>query len=694
MRSTQRLANLIGRLGIVSLAAFCLIQLAHAGEVTSFTVYSRANRPQTDVPVTFGQAFRPGDVPANQTLTAKLPNGKAVPLQVDPKATNRDGSLRHAVLTAELPNIESGAHQTVSLYAEPRQGQARGAGIKPAELIRKGFNATVHLTLDGKRYTASAAKMLSTGGAKKWLSGPLVTEWLVGGAVKSVDGVANPHLAVYFYVRAYRGLSRARVDVVVENDWSYVPDPKNLTYGVHITVGGKRVYSQKDLVHYAHARWHKVFWWGQAPAVGVRVDLRYLMRAGALPPYNRLKVPSRVLDKLRSELAPMQRGSISKYMPGPGANPDIGPLPRWTALYVVTGDPRAKRAMLLNGDAGGSFSIHYRDKKTGLPISIQDYPYATLLGHVGDTVNPKTGRSEAFPPCGGDCKSPYVPDSAHQPSIAYVPYLVTGDYFYLQELQFWADWNVFRQNPYYRKFEKGLLWDQSVRGQAWSLRELARTAYITPDSSPLKKYFRRILENNIDWYTKTYADNPDANKLHIIVNGYALGYNNHRGIAPWMDDFFTWSMSELVALGFESAKPMLDWKAQFPVARMMDPGYCWISAAIYSLNVRDSKSSPLYTTLHEAYDASVPPARRKAPCGSLEMARAFRLRHAGEMTGYSQSPTGYPANMQPALAAAVDAGIPGAKKAWEKFINRRNATDFRSYPNFGVIPRSLLGSGK
>ncbi len=31
--------------------------------------------------------------------------------------------------------------------------------------------------------------------------------------------------------------------------------------------------------------------------------------------------------------------------------------------------------------------------------------------------------------------------------MAYLPYLVTGDYFYLEELQFWASWNVFALEP-------------------------------------------------------------------------------------------------------------------------------------------------------------------------------------------------------------------------------------------------------
>ena len=100
--------------------------------------------------------------------------------------------------------------------------------------------------------------------------------------------------------------------------------------------------------------------------------------------------------------------------------------------------------------------------------------------------------------------APNFPDDAHQPSLAFVPYLVTGDYYYLEELHFWANWNMILAKPDLRQFDKGLLGWSQVRAQAWSLRTLGHAAFITPDDHPLKSYFVTRVENNINHYTMYY----------------------------------------------------------------------------------------------------------------------------------------------------------------------------------------------
>src|SRR6185437_15235545 len=76
-------------------AAFALllgVAQAQAATVVTDSVVSKSTQTQTRVPVTFGQVFKAGDVPANATVLATL-NGQSIPLQVDAKATNPDGSL-------------------------------------------------------------------------------------------------------------------------------------------------------------------------------------------------------------------------------------------------------------------------------------------------------------------------------------------------------------------------------------------------------------------------------------------------------------------------------------------------------------------------------------------------------------------------------------------------------------------------
>ena len=385
---------------------------------------------------------------------------------------------------------------------------------------------------------------------------------------------------------------------------------------------------------------------------------------------------------------PMNIGLAVAYMPATGGRDDIGMLPSWAADYLLTMDERARTVTMGTADLAGSWSSHYRDKQTGQPISLLDYPYMTIYGNASDTRNPATGKLEAFPACPSKtaCTTPYTHDSAHQAAFAYLPYLVTGDYYYLEELQFWAMWNQFSSNPYYRQYSKGLLQQEQVRAQAWSLRTLAEAAYITPDNDRLKSHFVQILNNNLDWYNATYTNNASANKLGIIVNGYALGYNHGRGMAPWMDDFFTSAVGHTAELGFDKAVPLLQWKAQFPVARMTAPGACWIDGAIYALNVRDSSTTPFYTTMAQAYEASHTSTFNALQCASSAMAAALNLK-VGEMTGYAGATAGYPANMQPALAYAADWEGAAGKAAWTVFSNRNVKPDYSTAPQFDIVPR-------
>ncbi|HVK66553.1 MAG TPA: hypothetical protein VM694_18850 [Polyangium sp.] len=643
-----------------------------------------------DVLVTFAQPFAVGDVPSGATVAARI-EGVEVPLQVDAKATHADGSLRHAVLTARIPTLPGSGSTTLELY--PAEAGEEGASVAASDLLATTFDAKVSVDLAGMHYEASARSLLEAKEGPAWLQGPLVSEWSVVAPVAGPDG-AHPHLTARFDVRVYAGKPSALVSVTVENDWAYEPNPQNFTYDLAIDTDKASVYTKSGLVHLRKARWRKAFWWGEDPQVDVEHDIPHLLSTGAVPHFDPTLVPAEAalanLDAQYSEKAyePMGIGLANPYMPSTGGRPDIGPMPGWSAMWLLSMDERAKRATLGTADGAGSWPIHYRDKETDRPVSLEDHAYMTLLGNPGDAVNPETGVSDAFPACGGDCTSPFDPDSAHQPSFAYLPYLLTGDRYYLEELQFWANFNMLQSNPGYRGQEKGLVQFDQTRGQAWSLRTLGQAAYITPDTDPMKKYFTDRVGYNLDWYKTTYLDNPDANVLGIITNGYSVYEDGTT--APWMDDFFTWSVGHLVSLGFEDARPLLDYKAKFPVGRMIGPDFCWIFASVYHLPVKDTAQNTFYTTFADAYQATLvhegQSALASASCGGPEMAAALMLQE-GEMVGYSPSTEGYPSNLQPALAAAVESKIPGAKQAWDQFMARSVKPDYSTEPQFAVVPR-------
>jgi hypothetical protein len=702
-----------------------------AGAVTQVEIVntSTSTENQSSVPVTFGQVFRPGDVPVYGGIAPVLADGTPIPFQLDIKATHPDGSVRHGIFSLLLPQLSAGKSQVLKLV-KTEAPAPKTSNELPAALLNAGFTASVNLNIGGKVYSASADELLRGGKYTTWLSGPVADEWLVSAPLKSADGVEHPHLTARFAIRTYPKINKARVDVTIENDWAYEPAPQNFTYDAEILVGGKSVYSKAGLTHFHHARWRKVFWWGVEPQVDVKHDVAYLVASKAVPSYDTsIAVSAVALSNLKQrwdakDTGPMGPGIVYTAMPGTGGRPDIGPLPQWAALYLLSMDLTAKKITLGVGDLAGSWPIHYRDKVTGRPVSLNDHAYMTLLGHPGDAVNPVTKQNDYFPACGGNCSTApynYQPDSAHEPSLAYLPYLITGDYYYLEELQFWANWNMLQANPSYRGFEKGLVKNDQVRGQAWSMRTLGQTAYITPDSDPMKQYFVDRVGYNLAFYNDTYTKgNP--NQLGVLDGSGDHGFaavlyitaastTDRTGVAPWQDDFFTWSAGYLGDLGFADAKPLLAWKAKFPIGRMMAPGYCWIDGATYALAVRPNSSSPLYSTLAEAYQATMrkidgTPLTNSTgakyldqACGSQAQAdwrtQYDRDNHtargswaAGEMTGYATSVEGFPSNMQPALAVAATSGVANAQAAWKLFINRPIKPDYASSPQFAIVPRN------
>lgn len=664
--------------------------LGNGESITSIKVQN-LDIAQTNIPFTVGQIFAPGALGASDALVGKLDDGSQLPLQVNIKATHSDGSVRHSIISAVLPKLD--ASQTRTLSFVRGTGSAPSTVFQsPSSLLDSGFTAGITINLGGVTYTASADSLLRAGKYTHWLSGPLVNEWLASAQLTTTAGVEHPHLTARFAIRSYSGLSKARVDVVLENGWAYEPGPQDFTYNAQILVGGQTAYSKTALTHYHHARWRKTFWWGVAPKVNVKHDTAYLIASKAVPNYDKtIGFSASNLAQLKAQYAkaatePMDNGFTTRAMGSGGGRPDIGLLPGWTVTYLLTMDADAKQSTLGTADLAGSWPVHYRDKKTDRAISIVDYPYMTILGRPGDTINPTTKLSEAFPACVGACANPNLFDSAHQPSLAYLPYMLTGDYYYLEELQFWNLYSMLQTNPGYRSWAKGLLHKNEVRAQAWTLRGLADAAYLTPDSDSFKKQFETMLADNLDWYNANYTNNSSADNSLAFITEHAIIYASSTGLAPWQDDFFTSAIGHIAELGYSKAQPLLAWKAKFPVSRINGPDFCWIVASNYTLTVRDTSTSPIYSNMGQVYRASMPTALTSLPCGGGAMAANLGLT-TGEMVGYAYSYHGYPATMQPALAYSADSGFAGATAAWVTFSKRSIQPDYAISPQFAIVPR-------
>ncbi|WP_343853220.1 hypothetical protein [Rhodanobacter soli] len=721
---------------------------ARAGTVVTDHVISTGAQAQTNVPLTFGQIFKAGDIPRGETVTATL-DGQPVALQVDSKATHPDGSLRHAVLTAMVPTLPRNANLPLALSAGPAPTTTGlDQPISLSQLLATSYDADVSLNIGDRKYTANARALLQTANdanackpwgtqCNQWLSGPQTSEWVVNGPVTAADGTTDPNLRIYFAVRVYADGSHGTVrqvqtDVIVENTAAYTPQAQP-QYTATLT-SGSADYTSPALTQYAYTRWHQVLWWTKAqPKVYLQQDTGYIQNSKAVSRYMPLKPNEKFLASLRQTCAPLDHCDQTQKMHMAGAQAAIGPLPRWTSVYIVDPDVRAYNWMLANTDALGAYGIHYRDPATGWPVSIQKHPYVTtaawtyangvakqaMTGSAANQAKIDAYRRDLLPNCINnsvvtECTEAYYGtgnpaqwDNAHQPAQSYVPYMVTGSYYYMSELAFAASLNEIWSNPEYRDYAKGLI-DRShsqVRGKAWTLRQMADAAWLLPDGYPLKAEFNADVENSLADWNQKYTNNPNANPLGLLDSGhsYSVQGGTSNAMAPWMHNFFTWSAGHAAELGFTGAAELRDWLAKFEIGLMTDwqanptQGYCWLQASAYTLVVTEP-TGKTYLPSYSAIYAATFPSLVGLACNSPAMVTAMgtlekKPWQAGKMHGYPQSATGYPANLQVGLAAAADSAVPNAHEAWSLFESRSvkpsGTTAYNNYPNFAVLPRSV-----
>ncbi|WP_147418087.1 hypothetical protein [Salinisphaera sp. Q1T1-3] len=681
--------------------------------VVDLRLASLVDQCEGTAPVTFGQAFRPGDVPRSASL-ALMAGDTALPTQVDAKARNADGSLRHAVITVDVPCSQR-ANQSLVLARRHAASAAGGRALTIDDVLATDYDSGIIFDAGNQTWQSSARAVLSRirreGGCaattlycRHWLDGPLAGEWVVGAPPTDSNGRAHPRLMVFFAVRAYgpAPVTSVRTDTVVENDWAYDVEPSNVSYNAQLITPGQAPFTVDRLTHYRQARWHHVAWWGRydrAPWFAA-LNGRYLQATPAVPRYEQVTLDKTMMANVRRDCAPMDHCDVNPRMESTGAQSQIGPLPTWSAAYVIhPQDYRAYRWMLANSDALGAYHVHYRQRDTGDVLSVDAHPCATLIGPAerAKCDVPPHG-DDRLPACQGDCDSPLNPELAHAGAPAYVAYLVTGDWYYAQELSFWADWTVFQSNPGYRNYRAGLFKGEQLRGQAWALRTLGDAAYLLADDDPQKAFFTHVVDENIKWYNASYSDNPAANALGVITNGYAMSYSGpdgteHVGIAPWQASFFTWAAGNLADQGFPGAEHLRRYVARLQIGTLTAPGFCPEMASAYSLKVRPERQAPLYKRFADVYRASFP-EMAGAGCDARTVNAALRQRPdqdgfsfpPGTMAGYPDSDTGFVANLQIGAASAASTGEPAAAEGWRWFMARPVRPDYSRAPQFAILP--------
>jgi hypothetical protein len=283
----------------------------------------------------------------------------------------------------------------------------------------------------------------------------------------------------------------------------------------------------------------------------------------------------------------MGLAGINAYMPQTGERPDIGIVTEAQAEYICTSRETALERLRAQAEAAGTMPWHIRDEVTNMPLNLYTYPGATWYSSTTNGT-----------PYVKDTKTPITLDSAHQPALSYVPYLLTGDPYHLEDLQFQANWNL---GTIVREYRFTI---PQSRTFAWNLRSLAQSARITPATVPSwllpRQYWIDFLGEYRRFFEADYVNSQSPERAIFratreIANSADEGPTAPKAtwVDPWGDEFVAVILGWVVAMGFTEWQKSFDWKISSTIARTnRTSGWKRAHATPYRLILRETATAP------------------------------------------------------------------------------------------------------
>ena len=551
----------------------------------------------------FGKVFAEREVNANQSLTASI-GGQVVSVQMDVKTTHADGSVKMAVITMARPQLAAG--ESVQVQLAPNAG----APAAPLDFIAGLDNHQFQVALEGAPgatridVLAALKASVAAGDASFWQSGPLATQARVE---IPLDG--SQRLVFDVTIFADGGMN---VDAQFNNDVAMAASGGRASYSVTVMMNGAQA-GQFNLDQDQYQNWHQAFSsngtnGGQglgAPDGGwlnLRHDIAHLASTGAVASYDLTRgVDPALLDAWMAATtqpgwnAPLAVNGIEQYMPTGGGRPDIGFTTAANTAWLMTQDPRAAAFALGQAAAASGVPWNLRDEANGTWLGTDAYPqlWTDGRGGVGTPGNPQSGGLVQQI----ESSKGWTLASSHQPDLSFVPYLLTGERWMLDNLQAQASWNIMSHWPHIREGEADLLVQgNQVRSAAWALRQIDAAAWASPDGSLEKAAFTEASEANWSWLVQQI---PLWTEQQGEAHGWLPGeYGIPGAMAPWQQDYFASTVIAAASRGNADAMTFLKWQENFLVGRFTNAaqGFDEHDGAAYLMAISDPQTGALYKT--------------------------------------------------------------------------------------------------
>jgi hypothetical protein len=501
--------------------------------------------------------------PGATTFGLALPQGAAssglrlgaLTTQADIKTRWSDGSIRFAVVSAQIPSSGS--------YAVTAGSATTSIAVTPT-----WPNVSVTFNISGSAWVAA---LPAFSGVDSWLVGPVVRESRVMVTPRQ-GSTDHPLLQVIYDVRSYASGGH-RIDIAVQNVRDITAGDA-ITYDVSVSIGGQAVFARTGVKQAYLTRWRKVFTGGGLVEAAVTPDVEPFYASRAIPRFHPQVInqtyslppdtpcqpePAKCFDVLRY-------GDLPSYMGMPGGRADLAPYPNWVVQYLVHKQPGARAWMLKHADLSGSYTGHITKADGVTPITLEEWPNYWLDGRAGTNPNGPnaTRKADGFLNGWGDAL-----ETAHMPSLSYVPYLLTGDRYHLDQQKHWANFALLGTWPGDGSRSaggaKGILYQNQPRGMGWGLRVLGEMTAFLPDTDPDRAYFRARVDENIAFLDRQPVDDPGGPLGVPFVKRFGIDGEGYAATSMWQVAYLAYAVDRARQLGATAGSAFLKYAAGFQV---------------------------------------------------------------------------------------------------------------------------------
>ena len=680
----------------------------------------------SNYPIQIGRPFVEGEI---SNFPQVLINGEVITSQANVMQRHPDGSVKHAILSFIIPEVLPNSSRVITFENTESSNETP---LSKAEMLNTQFDAQMALTFTDEA-TISAKDMLTSDHYNYWLKGPIATSIILADhseeRVYDVGSDSYRSIRPLFHITFWPTINKYHVRYIGES--ANTESLQDQTYQLALKIDGNTFYNSTVIPHQTMTRWTLSQWSGeQFKPLSINHNVHYLVKTRSLPNFDVERViPESTISKdwqlwQSKDTDLYDKGWWQSAMATGGGRPDIGIYPAWTVKWLFTGDWRYQTIATKQADLASAWPIFLREGD-----SSRRFDFAGSYDGIGRilsmapqarpthwTARPdwhEVADIDKINYVGNHEKTLWRPDKAHHPDLASPQYLLTGDYYYLEQMLFSAAYVSGDNNAKGYKStlgrgptgSEGGLYSGEVRGQGWALRTRLHAYDILPDNFPEKAYFHQLNQNAISMWEglmaislTNVADQElyDFVKNNVIQNEFkrtltpsAIGLWDEgissasyvrsdrvntdkvgRAMAPWMQNFVIIALGRAKELGYNTQN-LLNFSGQLLTSLFSDETLSPAMMSAYIIPTLDKNNqwftswSTIYQQYTDAYTTEV---------------QQYVLNNQDTEHGYHSIAM---------AAAAYLNGLTHHDRLWQYIQqNIASKTIYDSNPKWAIVPRT------